>query len=109
MQGIHSQTIHKGTCKSINDICHMYDINIFFRGNKIIKNILVSPKDKDSIQHKSGIAYWFRCERIDCDKEYIKESSRPLGRETRNTSGNTPPHMATKTPLATKLAWITSP
>ena len=38
-----------------------------------IKNILVSPKDKDPMQCKSGIIYWYRYDRIDCGEEYIGE------------------------------------
>ena len=38
---------------------------------KTIKNLLVSPKDKDNIKKKSNVIYWFRCEKIHCKEEYI--------------------------------------
>ena len=33
-------------------------------------------KDKDLIMKKSGVIYWYKCNRLDCDEEYIGESSR---------------------------------
>ena len=41
-----------------------------------IKNLLVSPKDKDPMANKSGAIYWFQCEDLVCDEEYIGETSR---------------------------------
>ena len=39
----------------------------------------MSPKDKVNITKKSSVIYWFRCDRIDCEDEYIGESSRTFG------------------------------
>ena len=39
----------------------------------------MAPKDKDHITMKSGIIYRFKCQRVDCDDEYIGESSRTFG------------------------------
>ena len=36
----------------------------------------MAPKDKDPILKKSGVIYRFKCSRVDCDEEYIGESSR---------------------------------
>ena len=44
-----------------------------------IKGLLMTPKDKDHITMKSGIIYRFKCQRVDCDDEYIGESSRTFG------------------------------
>ena len=41
-----------------------------------IKNLLMTPKDKDPIQKQSGVIYRYQCERVDCDEEYIGQSSR---------------------------------
>ena len=62
-------------CESIKGICGKYGIKTYFRGNKPIKNILVSPEDKDSIQCKSAIIDWYRCDRANCNEEYIRESA----------------------------------
>ena len=49
----------KGLCKSIKKICSRYGLHIHFKGNSTIKNLLVSPKDKDPMANKSGAIYWF--------------------------------------------------
>ena len=66
----------KGIAESFKNICRKYGIQVYFKGGKTIKNLLVSPKDKDNIKKKSNVIYWFRCNKIDCEEEYIGESSR---------------------------------
>ena len=51
----------------------------YFKGGNTIKNLLVAPKDQDPILKKSGVIYRYRCDRVDCDEEYIGESSRVFG------------------------------
>ena len=50
-----------------------------FKGNSTIKNLLVSPKDMDPMENKSGAIYLFYCGDLACDKEYIGETSRTFG------------------------------
>ena len=50
-----------------------------FKGGKTIKDLLVAPKDKDPITKKSDIIYRFKCDRVECDEEYIGESSKTFG------------------------------
>ena len=38
-----------------------------------VKITLVALKDKNTIKQNSGVIYWFRCSRLDCDEEYIGE------------------------------------
>ena len=45
----------------------------------VIKKNILSPKDKDAMQHKSGIIYQYRCDRVDCNQEYIGESGGTFG------------------------------
>ena len=68
-----------GLCKSIKKICRRYGIQTHFKGNSTIKNLLVSPKDKNPMDNKSGAIYWFQCGDLTCDDEYIKETSRTFG------------------------------
>ena len=49
------------------------------KGGNTIKNLLMAPKDKDPIMRKSGVIYRYRCNRVDCNEEYIGESSRVFG------------------------------
>ena len=52
-------------------------------GGQTLKNILLSPKDKDTMTKKRSVIYWYRCDKIDCDEEYIGESSRTFGERYR--------------------------
>ena len=44
---------------------------------KPFNNLLVTTKDKDSIIQKSRVIY--KCDRVECDEEYIGESTRTFG------------------------------
>ena len=35
---------------------------------------MVAPKDQDHITKKSGIIYRYKCDRLECDEEYIGET-----------------------------------
>ena len=54
-------------------------IQTHFKGHSTIKNLLVSPKDKDPMVNKSGAIYWYQCGNLGCDDEYIGETSRTFG------------------------------
>ena len=69
----------QGIGESIKKICRKYGIQTHFKGNKIITQILVKPKDKDPSDKKSGVLYWYQCGELTCDEEYIGETSRTLG------------------------------
>ena len=45
----------------------------------MLKNLLAFPKDKDTITKQSSVIYWFKCDKTECDDEYIGESSRTFG------------------------------
>ena len=69
----------KGLSESIKNVGKKHGIQIYFRGGNTIKSLLMTPKDKDHITKKSGIIYRFKCKRVDCEDEYIGESSRTFG------------------------------
>ena len=46
----------QGLCESIKKICSRYGIQTHFKDNSTIKNLLVSPKDKDPIAKKVGLS-----------------------------------------------------
>ena len=68
----------QGLCKSIKKICGRYGIQTHFKGGTTIKNLLVSPKDKDPMVNQSSAIYWYQCGDLGCDDEYIGETSRDL-------------------------------
>ena len=69
----------RGLSKSMKNICSRYGVQVHYKGGNTIKGLLMTPKDKDHITKKSGIIYRFKCQRVDCDDEYIGESSRTFG------------------------------
>ena len=69
----------QGLCESIKKICGRYGIQTHFKGGSTIKNLLVSPKDKDPMVNQSGAIYWYQCGDLGCDEEYIGETSRTFG------------------------------
>ena len=54
-------------------------IQVYFRGGNTIRSLLMAPKDEDPITKKSGVTYRYRCDRVECNGEYIEESSRTNG------------------------------
>ena len=70
----------QGFSKSIKKICGRYGIQTHFKGGSTIKNLLVSPKDKDPMVNQSGAIYWYQCGDLGCDDEYIGETSRTFGK-----------------------------
>ena len=65
--------------ESLKKICSRHGVQVYFKGGSTIKNLLMAPKDKDPIMKKSGVIYRYRCNRVDCNEEYIGESSRVFG------------------------------
>ena len=69
----------QGLCESIKKICGRYGIQTHFKGGCTIKNLPVSPKDKDPMVSQSDAIYWYQCEDLSCDDEYIGETPRTFG------------------------------
>ena len=69
----------QGLCESIKNICGRYVIQTHFIGSNTIRNLLVSPKDKDPMVSNGGAIYWFQCGDLFCNDEYIEETSRTFG------------------------------
>ena len=67
---------HQGLSESYKRICRSYGIDVHLKGGHTIKDLLMAPKDKDTILKKSGVIYRYKCDRVDCDDEYIGESAR---------------------------------
>ena len=63
----------KGLNESCKNICRKHGIEMYFKGDNTIKELLVHPKDRDNILQKSGVIYKCKCGRVDCEDEYIGE------------------------------------
>ena len=68
-----------GLSESLKKVCSKHRVQVYFKGGNTIKNLLVAPKDQDPIQKMSGVIYRYKCDRVECDEEYIGESSRAFG------------------------------
>ena len=68
----------KGLAESLKNICGMYGIQTYIKGNTTIKQLLMKPKDQDPKERKSGVIYSFQCNHMACDEEYIRETARAL-------------------------------
>ena len=68
-----------GICESIKNIGKKHGVAVYFKGGRTLKNILVSPKDKDEMVNKNSVIYSYCCGEIDCNEEYIGESGRTFG------------------------------
>ena len=66
---------HQGLSESFKRNCKKYGIEIHLKGGHTIKDLLMVPKDKDPILKKSGVIYRYKCDRVDCDEDYIGESA----------------------------------
>ena len=70
---------YKGLSESVKRTCNKHGVQVYFRGGVTIKNLLMAPKDQDPMMKKSGVIYRYKCDRVECDEEYIGESSRTFG------------------------------
>ena len=67
---------HQGLGESYKSICKKYGIEVHLKGGHTIKDLLMAPKDKESLLKKSGVIYRYKCDRVDCDEKYIGELAR---------------------------------
>ena len=81
----------KGIAESIKQTCGKYGIQVHFKGNTTIKQVLMKPKDQDPKDSKSGIIYSYKCQHLDCDEEYIGDTSRSLGERRKEDLKQPPP------------------
>ena len=70
---------YQGVSNSMKRTCNKYGAQVHFKGGVSIKNLLVAPKDQDPMLKKSGVIYRYKCDRFNCDEEYVGESSRTFG------------------------------
>ena len=73
----------KGIVESIKHICGKYGIQVHFKGNTTIKQVLMKPKDQDSKEMESRVIYSFQCNHIVCNEEYIGETASTLGERSK--------------------------
>ena len=65
---------------NLKKIWSSYGVQTHFKGSTTIRQMLVRPKDKD---YQSNVIYSYQCKGVDCDEEYIGETSRTLRKRYR--------------------------
>ena len=70
---------NEGLSETFKNICKRYGIQVHFKSGKSISDELVAPKGQDHITKKSGIIYRYKCDRLECDEQYIGETARTFG------------------------------
>ena len=83
---------NKGLSESFKNIGKKFGIQVHFKSGRTLKEELVAPKDKDHITKKSGVIYRFKCDRLECDEEYIGETIKNIWREIQRTPKGPLPH-----------------
>ena len=99
---------YSGLSESIKSIGRKFGVQVYFKVGTTIKNLLMTPKDKDPIQKQSGVIYRYQCDRVDYDEEYIGESSRTFGERFKEHLKPPLPYMTPATSLVTMLPSTTS-
>ena len=84
--------MYQGICESIKNIGKKHGVAVYFKAKQTLKNILVSPKDKDEMANKSSIIYSYCCGEIGCNEEYVGESWRTFGERFKE-------HLKTPSPI----------
>ena len=73
----------KSIAESIKQTCGKYGVKVHFKGNTTIKQDLIKPKDWDPKDSKRSLIYSYQCHHLDCDEEYIGQTSKTLGERRR--------------------------
>ena len=89
----------KGIAESIKHMCGKYGIQVHFKGNTTIKQVLMKPKDQDPKDSKSGIVHSYQCNHLTCDEEYLGETARTLGERRKE-------HLKQPSPIHGHIQWI---
>ena len=84
---------YQGLSESVKRTCNKHGVQVYFRGGVTIKNLLMAPKDQDPMLKKSGVIYRYKCIRVECDEEYIGESSRTFGERFKEHQKAPSPHL----------------
>ncbi len=78
----------KGLSERIRDILKKRGIQVYFKSNNTLRNILVSPKDKDPKGAKQDIIYHIPCGYESCGATYIGETGRMLEERIKDHTTN---------------------
>ena len=96
---------YQGISESMKKACSEYGVQVYFKGGNTIKNLLMAPKDQDTIQKKvesytdTNVIGW------SVMRNTLKSPLEHLKRGSKSTSRHHTPYMTTLTSLVTMLPW----
>ena len=103
---IHMVVSHtKGMGENSKNKCCKMCIPVYCKGSNTIKNFLMA---KGHHHTEKWSDYRYRCNRIECDDEYVWESAMIFGQNSRNILGPLPPLMTMLTSQVVTPVLITS-
>ena len=76
----------QGLGEKLKRTCNKKGIQVHFKDSNTIRDLLMSPKDKDTKLQKGGFIYQYQCPTNNCPVEYIGETGRAFGTGSRSTS-----------------------
>ena len=81
----------KGISESIKKTCSKHGVQVYFKGGNTIKNLLVAPKDQDTIQKKvksyidTKVTGWnVMRNRLESPQEHLERGSKNISRHPPN-------------------------
>ena len=98
----------KGVSESCKNIYRKHGMEMYFKGGTTIKDLLVHPKDKDTILQKSGVIYRYKCGSVDCEKEYMGSQAEHLQKKVQRTYEGSITHMWSLQHLVMNCLWTIS-
>ena len=94
---------YKGISESLKNTCRKHGVQVYFKGGNTIKNLMMAPKDQDTIQKKvesfidTSVTEW------NVMRNTLESPQEHLERGSKNTSRHPPLYMTILTPLVTIL------
>ena len=92
---------YKGISESIKKTCSKHGVQVYFKGGNTIKNLLVAPKDQDTIQKKMESYIDKNATGWNAMRITLESPQEHLERGSKNISRHLPQYMTILTPLVT--------
>ena len=93
---------YKGISESVKHICRKHGVQVYFKGGNTIKNLLMAPKDQDTIQKKVESSIDTSVTGWNAMRNTLESPQECLERGSKNTSRHPPLYMTILTPLVTR-------
>ena len=84
---------YKGISESLKDTCRKHGVQVYFKGGNTIKNLLMAPKDQDTIQKKVESSIDTSVTGWNAMRNTLESPQEHLERGSKNTSRHSPLYM----------------